>query len=215
MKLHLLTTAASAMFALVASQAAAEDWYLRAGLGHLSFDTGGDVNIGGAPVPGAGFDVSDNNTLLVTLGYHLTPRFSVELTGGIPPTTTATGNGTAAALGDVGELTYGAAAVTGNYHFLTGTKFKPYVGGGIAYFMVLDTEDGAVTSLEVENAFAPVIQAGFDYAIDDKWGTYFNVAKVFAETEITGNVPAFGGAPLSSDADIDITIISAGIAMRF
>lgn len=180
------------------------------GFGDESFD----INAGGAPLPGSDASLSSSTTLGFGLGYYFTDSFSVMGLVGIPPTTEATGEGVLAGL-TLGEVTYGPVILVGNYHVPTKGRFKPFFGAGIVYNHIFDTEDNGITGLKVENSWGGVLRVGFDYEIDDNWGAFTSVNKLFLDSEFSGAAPAFGGAPVTAKASLDPLIIHAGISYRF
>ncbi|MYM57538.1 OmpW/AlkL family protein [Thalassovita mangrovi] len=189
-------------------------WYLQAGLAHVGFDEGASIAAGGSTIAGASATLSDNVTLGVGLGYRFSETFSVIAIGGLPPTTTIRGTGPLSGV-TVGKVTYGPLIVAANYHIPTKGKFQPFVGAGINYTMVFDTEDSGITDLKADNAFGGVLRVGFDYMVDDRDGFFFSANKVFVNTTATGNAVALGGAPVEAKIDLNPLILHAGWTRRF
>ncbi|WP_347881459.1 OmpW/AlkL family protein [Ancylobacter polymorphus] len=195
-----------------AQDASKEGWFVRTGPLGVLFDSKADISVGGGVIPGASADTKDNLTLGFDVGYRFDNNVSLMLTGGIPPKTTLTGTGP---LGGVtlGKTYYAPAVLAAQYHFTNfGPRFQPYVGAGVNYTLFFGTSDGAVADLKVNNAFAPVLQAGFEYDIDSKWGVYMDVKKIFLSTTATGTV---GGNPARAEVTANPTLLSAGIVYRF
>lgn len=196
----------------IAQDAPSTPWSVRVGLGHVAFGESADISLGGAPLAGAGASVSSNTTLLFSVDYRFSPTFSVEFAGGIPPTTTLSGTGPLAGA-TLGKVTYAPAVLTAKYHFSNlGPGIVPYVGAGVNYTLITDTEDSAISGLKVKNAFAPVIQAGFETNADRKLGFYADAKWIFLDTKATGTV---GGAPASADITLDPLILGVGVVYRF
>ncbi|AUR01683.1 MULTISPECIES: OmpW/AlkL family protein [Roseobacteraceae] len=194
------------------AQEATGPWSLRLGLAHIGFDESAQIGLGGTTVPGASFETDNDTTLTVSLGYRFNERFSVEGTVGLPPTAALTGTGPLAGV-PLGEVTYGPATLTGLYHMPFANGLEAYVGGGVNYTIVFDTEDGTVSDFEVDNAWAPVLQVGLSGAIPDTRAAWFLDAKYIAlETKARGTV---GGAPATADITLNPTILTAGIAISF
>lgn len=206
------TLGSGLVIALLATPAIAQDskFYLQAGIASIDLqDNFSDFTVGG---PAADATVTDPNTLLVTGGYMIQDNLSVSFTGGIPAESTATGQGSLAALGTLGEITFGVAGLHLNYHNKVNEQFQPFFGAGLAYGIVFDAEDGALTDVSVENSFGTEIRAGFDYFISDQYGAYFAVSKAFLEFEIEGMA---GPDPASVTATLDPLVIQAGFTYRF
>ncbi|ABS70086.1 OmpW family protein (plasmid) [Xanthobacter versatilis] len=187
-------------------------WFVRVGVGGLFFDSSTNILLGNAPVPFSDATADNNWTVVFDIGYYITPNISLSLTGGYPPTTTLTGQGSLAALGALGKTTYGPAALTAQYHFNQFGAFQPYVGAGIAYAIIFNSNDGAVKNLKVNGAPAFVLQAGAEYAIDQHWGVFADVKKLFLEVDATGIV---AGLPVQADITLDPLIVSFGASYRF
>ena len=187
-------------------------WSLRLGLSHIQMDESADISLGGAPVPGASFTTGDDVTPTFGIGYRFSERFSAELTVGVPPTAALTGTGPLAGLA-LGEVTYGPATLTGLYHFPKfGNGLEAYVGGGINYTLIFDTKDGAISDFDVDNAFAPVVQAGVEGPLGHRTGWVIDLKYIPLETKARGTV---GGAPAEADITLNPLIATAGIVVRF
>lgn len=189
-------------------------WYVQAGPTNVAFSEGASISAGGSTIPGAGATLSDNVTLGFGLGYRFSEAFSVIAIGGLPPTTTVRGTGPLAGI-TVGEVTYGPLIVAANYHFPTKGRFQPFVGAGVNYTLVFDTNDSGLTSLEADNAFGAVLRIGFDYMVNESDGLFFSANKVFVNTTARGNAVALGGAPVVAKIDLDPLILQAGWVHRF
>ncbi len=202
----------------LAAPAAADDarlgWYAQVGLANVAFSESASISAGGSKIPGAGATLSDDVTLGFGVGYRFSDRFSVVAIGGLPPTTTVKGTGPLDGV-TVGEVTYGPLIVAANYHIPLQGRFQPYIGAGINYTIVFDTEDDGLSDLKADNAFGGVVRAGFDYMVNDNNGIYFSADKVFVNTTATGNAVALGGAPVKADIDLDPLIVQFGWVHRF
>jgi len=101
--------------------------------------------------------------------------------------------------------------LTLQYHMPMGA-FKPYVGAGVNLTFVIDSDPkvgaGFVDDWDASWGFA--LQAGFDYAINDRWSFNLDVKKLWLE--LNGSVTA-GLVPVS--VDIDPWIVGVGIGYRF
>ena len=124
------------------------------------------------------------------------------------------------------ELSVYSAMLNVYYDIDTGTKFTPYVGGGIgmAYLKNKTKVTGSTTagalnlgSSESENNFAWNIGAGVSYALNDKvsidagyrYSDYGNVKE-----SVSQKVPGLG-APLNVDGKYDVTSHEFLIGARY
>ena len=170
----------------------------------------------GSPVPGASLAATnDTSPLALDIGYSFTPQWTARLMLGVPAKSRVSATGSIAAVGEVGELTYGPAALSLGYSLGSFGAFKPYLGAGIAYLIALKSTDAGVANFNVKNAFGSLVQVGAEIALSPKYGLFIDAKKIFLKTEVTGNVTAFGGAPAYAKARVDPLVIHAGLLVRF
>jgi outer membrane protein len=170
----------------------------------------------GERIPGASATASDNVTAVLDLGYFFTDRLAVSVTLGLPPTSSLTGTGTAAALNVVGRATYGPLVLSGHYHFTELGRIKPYVGAGLAYYTIFGTRDGSVTDLGVGNTVGPVLQVGADVALSERWALFLDLKRIWLQTKATGQISTPAGFS-SATAKVTLVplVVSAGVSLRF
>nr|WP_305123535.1 OmpW family outer membrane protein [Roseomonas sp. GC11] len=157
-------------------------------------------------------DASDTATPQLDLTYFLTPNVSLNL---IAATTKHDVKVRGSALGDVnlGHVWALPPTLTLQYHPLPQSRFSPYVGAGINY-TVFYGEGGSRTSpvskVDIENTWGWALNAGVDYAVNDRWGVNFDVKKLFLRPDVSVN----GGA-IGARADLDPWIVGASVRYRF
>lgn len=214
----LAVSTAVAAFAMAAPTAVAQDspWFLHAGPGYLAPDESAEVQAGGAPFPGADVSIDSSWTAAVEIGRFFTPAISASVTFGLPPREDLKGAGTLAAFGKLGELHYGPAAITAQYHFNPAGQFDVYVGAGLAVQYNFADDDGAAVDLEVENAGGPAVQVGGTYMFNDRVGFFADYKKAFYDTEATGRLlTPQGPVPFTADVTVDPTFLHTGLVYRF
>ncbi|PZP53217.1 MAG: OmpW family protein, partial [Micavibrio aeruginosavorus] len=64
--------------------------------------------------------------------------------------------------------------------------------------------------LNIDNAFGPALQAGFDYWISENWGVNLDVKKIWLNVDASLN----NGA-VKADVDLDPWLVGAGVSYRF
>ncbi|MEL0022384.1 MAG: OmpW family outer membrane protein, partial [Rickettsiales bacterium] len=102
--------------------------------------------------------------------------------------------------------------LTLQYHFRPKEAFSPYLGAGVNYTIMYDTERGrSVNSVDYSNEFGWALQAGMDYQFAENWMLNVDLKKVFVSTDITVN----GGAINANDTDLDPWIVGIGVGYRF
>ncbi len=111
-------------------------------------------------------------------------------------------------LGDVGVL---PPTLLAQYHFLTDSKFQPYVGAGLNYTMFYDVDKGpGLDRVTYDDNFGYALQAGFDLMKDEHWGLNVDVKRIFLNTDVSVNNGAITG-----DVDLDPWVFGVGITYRF
>jgi outer membrane protein len=187
-------------------------WYLHVGPGGLLYHESATIKAFGTTIPGANISQNWSPTVMLEVGYYLTPNWAISLTGGYPPTVKVNGAGTIAGLGKLGEATYGPMALTAHYHFDNWGRFRPYIGAGPAYMIVFGTKDAALTNVKVENSWGFVGQIGVDYMINQHWGWFFDVKQAYLRTNASGNL---GVLPITARVKLDPTVLHTGLVYRF
>jgi outer membrane protein len=195
-KLTVLAAVAAAALATSAQAQQAGDWIFHLGPAIVDPDESASLTAGGAPVPGG----------------NLTPNLAVSVAAGFPPEFTIKGAGSLAGLGTAGKMRGGPAGIFAQYHFNRAGRVSPYVGAGVAFLVVFGTEDGALSNVEADSAVGTSLQAGANLWLNDRWGAFIDVKKVFIETESTGSL---GGAPVRAEVTIDPLVTNFGLAWRF
>ena len=222
------TALGGAALALAATPAIAQDDTDRAGsvqfkvLGTAVLPDGKitDVNVDLVGLPAnTQTKASDNFVPTIAVEYFLTDNVSIETIAG----TTQHDVDAVAGLPVGAELVSDAlllpATVTAKYHFDLG-GVKPYVGGGVAYFIWLSDKPGAatlplgVTDTDLSDEFGFALQAGFDVPLGDKgFGLTFDAKRYFIDTTarwFAGNTLA-----IETEHKLDPWVLSAGVSYRF
>ena len=187
-------------------------WTIRAGLTSLRLADQVDLSVGGAPFPGAGLSTFEHATPTVQIGYFFARNIAVNATLGIPPTIDVYGGGTIGALPKLGEVTYGPTTLTLQYHPIRTGRIRPFIGAGLAYMIVFDTEDGAFQNLEVENDLSFAFEAGVEFMITSRFGLSADVKHALLRPTATGT---FNGLPVVGQTRLDPLAFSLGASFHF
>jgi len=178
-------------------------------------DTDATVTAGGARIPGANADVSDEVIPATTLTYFFNDNIAAELFCCFAKHEVE-GTGAIAGLGKIADTWIFPPALTLQYHFNPGGTFKPYGGVGLQYIAFFDEGVGrnalGATSVEIDDAVGFTLQAGLDISMGNGWYLNADVKKTWLNTDVkwkgsAGNVRA--------DVDLDPLIVSAGFGYRF
>jgi outer membrane protein len=188
-------------------------WFVRIGLLDAIYHPSATIAMGGQTIPGATATVSNNVTMMFDLGYEITKAFSVQLMGGIPPKPTVTGERTVASLGDLGAVRYGPLVLTGTYHMPRWRGWRPYVGAGAVYAIILDNHDRAVSDLVVLNNVGFVLQGGVERSIANNLELFFDFKEVWLAVDAHGKLA--GAVPVTARVRLDPSVIAIGVKFRF
>lgn len=144
--------------------------------------------------------------------YFLTDNVGVELilaTTKHQVTALNTALGAEAGLGSVMLL---PPTLTFQYHFNPKGDFSPYMGAGVNYtfFYSENAPGGAITDINYNDGFGLVLQAGFDYKIDEKWSFNADIKRVWLNTDVSIN-----GGGVTADVDINPWIFGVGFGYSF
>lgn len=169
------------------------------------------ISAGGAPISGAGVDITDDTTLSFDVSYFFSSSLALNFFGGLPAAANLTGTGSLGGL-PVGETKYGPAVLSLQYHFATNSSVSPYIGAGIAKILFLEEKGNALTDFDLADAWAPALQVGMRYQVSENWFANADIRYTPFETDFSGTL---GGAPVRGKISVDPTILNIGIAYRF
>ena len=148
-------------------------------------------SLGGMPInrsiPNTGTGIDSADTLGLSGGYFITDHVAAELELGIPPKFNLSGEGQFASFNKIGSARLWAPALLFKYYFnKPEAKFRPYAGLGVTYAWFTNAritngsfEQGALggpTSVSTDRSWAPVLNAGFNYAFTKHWFAGFSVS---------------------------------------
>lgn len=161
-----------------------------------------------------GGKVDASNTVVpeVDFTYFLTDTLALELIAAVTKHTASDPNSSAGNV-PLGSTWLLPPTLTAQYHFLPNEKLSPYLGVGVNYTTMFDVKKpstGPVTSIDYGDSFGPALQAGVDYALDDRWSLNLDVKKVWIKSDVSINNGAIRAA-----VHLDPWIIGTGIGYRF
>lgn len=204
------------------------DWMVRGRLINVMPDEAATLKAGGATLPGS-VDISDQVVPELDITYFITKNIAAELILGVTPhDVKATGvtvpgvlDGATVDLGDVWLL---PPTLTLQYHFDTGTAFKPYVGAGVnATFFFNEDEGDVADGIDYDPTVGFALQAGFDYDFDGEpggWGFNADVKKIWIEPDVTVDLtsalgPSLGAEEVLVNADVEINPVVIGLGVGY
>lgn len=192
---------------------APSSWFVRMGVLAAIYHSSAEIATSGLTIPGATATVSNNTTLMFDLGYDVTKAFSIHVMGGIPPKPTVTAKGAVAFLGDLGAVRYGPMVFTGVYHMPRVRGWRPYVGAGGVYAIILHEHDGAVSDLIALNNWGFALQVGVERALRDNLDLFVDVKEAWLAIDAHGTLG--GGVPVTARVALDPSVVSLGVKVRF
>jgi outer membrane protein len=177
------------------------------------------LSVGGSPVnqsvPGTSAIAASSNTLGLSLGYFITDHLATEFEFGIPTTFDIQGSGSFSQFGKLGDAKQWSPALLFKWNFLdASSKFRPYVGVGVTRVWFTDAQitNGAFvasvlqgpTTVSTDRSWAPVFNAGFNYAFTKHWFAGFSVSYIPLSVKANFNASNVGpfGVTVTSQAKI-------------
>lgn len=143
--------------------------------------------------------------------YFLTKNIAAELILATTKHNVEVADSTAGDLG-LGTVWTLPPVLTLQYHFMPDNAFSPYVGAGVNYTITYGADKGrSVNAISYSDEFGYAFQAGFDYALNDKWSFNLDIKKAFVDTDIVVN----GGAINAKGTDLDPWVFGVGFGYRF
>lgn len=189
-----------------------DKWMVRVGPATLSLQDQAIMTMGGQVMPGATIATEDQQTPTVEISRYVANQFAISATIGAPPRAEINAAGSLEGTGRLANVDYGPAALTMQYHPFRGQRIDPYIGAGVAYMIITNTQDGLMRDCEVENDFGTALQAGVNFSMNNNVGVYVDVKKAFLTTRAAGTVNGFAAV---ADVVMDPLVISAGASFSF
>lgn len=222
-----MRTTLVAVLALTAGAAQAYeagDMLLRGGFTTVAPDaSSSELVLNGVAQAGSGADVDDGSALGITFVYMMTDKIGLEVLAATPFSHDIDANTGAIGLGtvDAGETKHLPPTVSVQYFpAANDSAFQPYVGAGLNYTVFFDEEvsgtlEGVLGAgdLDLDASFGLALQAGFDYAINEKWLVNVGVYWIDIDTDATFSFA--GGDRITTDVEIDPWVYSLSIGYRF
>ena len=199
-------------FPVAASAQAVGDGFVRLGRTRIAFADEGALKANGMVIPGADYDTDPAITATVEAGVFVAGDFALAVSGSFPVESDNIGAGTLDGVGNLGSDKFSYFTGTAQYHFNRGGRVVPYVGGGIAYQATWDSDDGLVTDLDIGDGHGPVIQAGVEFMVSDRFGIYADAKKAWLKNKARGML---GPDVITAKPELDPFILQAGISYHF
>ena len=186
--------------------------FVRAGVARVRLADKGSIAINGTLVPGGGYRTPEKWVPAAEVGYFVLRNLSLQVGATAPTSTSNTPAGTLAGTPNLGSDRFSIFTATATFHPLRGGTVSPYLGGGAALQKVWSTRDALATNLRVHDASGPVVQAGVDVRLANRFGLFFDAKKAFYKANASGDL---GPAHITAVAKLDPLLLQAGAILRF
>lgn len=195
--LCIAAAAALALAAPVAAQSAGE-WTLGLGIGSVQPKSNNGT------VAGTTLEVDDNIRPTITAEYFIRDNLGVELLAATP----FKHDIALAGVGGIGSVKHLPPTLSLNWHFETGTQWKPFVGVGLNYTTFF-SEKSPLGDLTLKNSWGPAVNLGTDYWINDNAAIRANVRWIGIKSDVH-----LDGAYIG-EAKINPVVWGASYVMKF
>jgi outer membrane protein len=217
---RLLALAAALTAAGGAAAQAKGDWTVKVGVNKITPKVeSGDVS---APaLPGTKADIGTDSKPIFNLAYFVTDNVVAELDLGVPYRHDLFGAGAIEGTGKLGTADVLPPTLFAQYRFFgANAVFRPYVGVGLtyAYFRrergsaqltaVLNT-GGPASTFSLEAKWAPSVQLGASYRLNERWSVDGGVIKTKVKTTATYSTGQ------TQDIRLDPVAVNVGVTFKF
>lgn len=210
---------------LIGAAAYAQDnpWMIRGRVIGVLPDESANLSVAGAGLAG-NVDIGDQYVPELDITYFFTKNIAAELILGVTPHDVDAINVTVPgaldnATVDLGDVWLLPPTLTLQYHFDTGTQFKPYIGAGVNATFFFNEDEGPVADgIDYDPSFGGALQIGVDYDLDGQPGGWLlnaDVKKIWINTDVTVDFTTALGATVDADVDINPTVVGIGLGYKF
>ncbi len=153
------------------------------------------VSVSDKLIPEIDINYAFSDTLTAQLVLTLPQEHHVDLAG----------------VGRLGSFKHLPPTLLLEYKAFPGQAFRPYVGAGVNYTLIFDSElSVAGIPLSLENAsIGLAAQVGFDYTLSEKWALNVDLKKAMLATDVS-----VGGTKLT-EAQLNPILYSLGLRYSF
>jgi outer membrane protein len=165
-------------------------------------------NLSAPSLPNTKVDVNSNSQITGAVNYMVTDNIAVNVPIGFGFKHEVSGDGAIKGVGKLVDTKALPITLIGQYRFMdANATFRPYLGAGVSYvkfyketgtgtLTALTNPGGPATGAKFESKFAPTLQIGGIYNINDKWYLDASYTKTFLKTRAT----------LTTGQTIDVTL---------
>ena len=205
----------------------AGDWLVRGRIINVNpNDSSGTLSTSGLGNLGKGVTVDSDTVPELDFTYMITKNWGTELILGYSKHTVTGDRAVGTTLDtlpgsrDVINTKVLPPTLTLQYHFMTDSNIRPYVGAGINYTKFFDARVPSNSSIyqpgakvKLDSSWGLAAQAGVDVALNKDWFVNFDVKYIDMRTKARFTGTKAGSAQIS--ADINPFVWGIGIGRRF
>jgi outer membrane protein len=189
---------------------------------------------GSATVPGSGSTVDAADTLSLTTTYFVTDHIAAEAVLGIPPKFQLYGTGTMSALGQLGTAYEWSPTILLKYYFNDAhSRLRPSIGvggsyvwysgvkltsamssGAFLYSPIYGTALEGPTTAKLSSSFAPVVNAGLTFNINQHWSVSASLSYMWLSTRATLTTQSAAGT-VTSVAKLKLNPITSFLSVGY
>ena len=165
------------------------------------------------------FSMSDSKTLAISLGYNFLPNTFIDVVFGIPPSSDIIGQKEFEGI-ELGSIKYAPAIITIDYKFIRLGKVSSTIGAGINYTYIFEETDKGIEGFTVNNYLAPLAKFGLDLMLTTNVSFSITANRIInGSTSVLGKInseiPNLGGAPFTSEVELNSTALQFGMTFNF
>jgi outer membrane protein len=209
-----LVVAATAVSGIAQAQVPDGNWLVRLRvIDIVPNESNNGTGIAGI-VPADSIKVDNRWGVDLDITYFFTPNIAAELVLTYPQKHDVSIS-SGPLQGPIGYIKQLPPTLLAQYHFTTGTPWKPYVGAGLTYFWITDNELsvgalGRVLNVTKSN-WGPALQVGVDYALNRNWYLNADVKYIWVSTKVTDSI----NAGINTTLDVNPWVFGVGVGYRF
>ena len=210
--MRILASLSALALAATATPAFAQDTFVRLGVAHIDLADKGPVFVNGTRDPGADYQTDKDWIGNIEVGHFVHRNVALRLAGTTPAKTYNLPAGSLAGTPNLFDDTSSNFTFTATWHPIRGQAFSPYVGGGIGLNHIWKTQERLASDVKISDSHGPVIQAGVEVDLSDRFGIYADAKKAFWSADASGFL---GPLHITAEAELDPVILQVGGVIRF
>jgi len=147
---------------------------------------------------GSKVSIKSDTQLSGGITYLITDHWALDIPLALPYKHELEGDGSINGVGKIGEVKALPITLLGQYRFMeSDSMWRPYVGAGLTYAKFYKARSTAAlsaltggtpsnpTTFSIKSKFAPTLQLGMTFAINQRWGIDASVTHTFLKTTTT------------------------------